>query len=94
MMTFEWHEAENRFYVTNEKGEEIAEITFRYGENQRVSVNHTYVNPDYRGQQIAEKLVDLVVTRLRKEGCKIVPTCSYVAKRMSRVEAYQDMLAQ
>ena len=41
---------------------------------------HTIVNPKYRGQNIAKKLVECVLEEAKKNNKKIFATCSYANK--------------
>ena len=68
------------FFISDEKGEVIAELTYRKEEN-KLYFDHTYVSRLMRGQGIAEKLLDAGVEYAEKNGYKIVPVCSYVVKK-------------
>ena len=45
-------------------------------------IPHTEVDPAYRGQDIARRLIEEIIAAARREGRKIVPVCSYAAKMM------------
>lgn len=75
----------------NVDGKEIGEITW-FEENNKLIVNHTYVDPAYRGNNYARSLVDEVVKLARSENKKIVPVCSYVDKVLSRDDNFKDIL--
>ncbi|MCX8649717.1 N-acetyltransferase [Gilliamella sp. B2776] len=82
-MSLSYLEDIDRFYVCDAKHQQIAEMTFtRLGQNQ-ATINHTYIAPDYRGQGIAEKLLDLVVKKLQQENRKIIPICSFAIKKLN-----------
>ena len=68
------------FFISDEKGEVIAELTYKK-EGNKLYVDHTYVSRLMRGQGIAEKLLDAGVKYAEKNGYKIVPVCSYVVKK-------------
>lgn len=72
------------------EGNEIGKITF-YEENGKMVVDHTYVNPDYRGQNLGIVLVDAVVDIARNKKMKIIPVCPYVEKVFIRNEKYNDV---
>lgn len=56
-------------------------------------IPHTEVDPAYRGQDIARRLIEEIIAAARREGRKIVPVCSYAAKMMlRRKDAYRDVL--
>ena len=80
---------DNRFYLLDD-GKEIGEITYEV-ENKILIVDHTFVDPTYRGQNLAIKLVDAVSDYARKVGMKIIPTCSYVVKVFERSVDYLDV---
>ncbi|WP_060535155.1 GNAT family N-acetyltransferase [Paenibacillus bovis] len=75
------------------KGEEIiGEITYIPGpESDTWTLNHTYVNPEYRGGKIAQGLLDQVVQAARAENKKILPTCSYALAQFKRHSQYEDV---
>ena len=83
----------NKFYVGGEESSPRAEITFKQGTDDHLVVDHTYVSDELRGQGMAGKLVDRVVTYARDEGVKIVPECPYVKSKMDKTPEYHDVLA-
>lgn len=44
-------------------------------------IDHTFVDPAYRGQKLAEKLVYTGVELARRDGKKIIPLCPYAKKK-------------
>jgi predicted GNAT family acetyltransferase len=52
------------------------------------------VPPEGRGQGIAGKLLDALITDAREQGFKIVPQCSYVAAAFRRHPEWADLLAE
>ena len=74
------HIEDKGFFISDEKGEVIAELTYRKEEN-KLYFDHTYVSRLMRGQGIAEKLLDAGVEYAEKNGYKIVPVCSYIVKK-------------
>lgn len=66
---------ETRFYLEDENG--------RYGEvvidetNGVYDIVHTYVNDAYRGQGIAQKLVEQALTYIENQNGKVATSCSY-----------------
>lgn len=83
-MALNYLEDHERFYVCDANNKQIAEMTFtRVGQN-KATINHTYIDPEYRGKGIADKLLNLVVTKLQQEQREIIPICSYVAKKLMK----------
>ena len=66
------------FELMDEQNKAVGELTFILKEEQMI-INHTGVNPDLRGQGLAEKLVLEAVDYARKNKLKIIPFCSYVS---------------
>ena len=52
---------------------------------------HTVTSPEFRGQGIAKVLVDELAKYAREEGVKVIPTCSYVQRKFSEDEIYDDI---
>ncbi|RYL88854.1 N-acetyltransferase [Sporolactobacillus sp. THM7-4] len=84
-------EGHNRFYMTDESGHEIAEVTYTQKGDSILVLDHTFVDPAYRGGAIARNLVKTVVEKARKENKKIIPVCSYAKAQFARVKDYQDV---
>lgn len=54
---------------------------------------HTVIEERFGQQGIARLLVSLVLTRMRLDGVKIRPTCSYVRRFLIRFPEYQLLVA-
>lgn len=50
-------EEKNRFVLFNDDDQEIGEMTWSNAGDQMMIIDHTFVDPAYRGQKLAEKLV-------------------------------------
>ena len=85
-------EEKNRFVLLNDEAKEIGEITWSDAGPDIMIIDHTFVEPEYRGQKLAEKLVLNGVELARREGKKIIPLCPYAKKEFERKPEYQDVL--
>ncbi|GAO99414.1 GNAT family N-acetyltransferase [Fructobacillus ficulneus] len=74
-------------------GQTRGEVTYKTDPNRPILVlDHTYVDPALRGQNIARQLVDAVVAQARMENKKIQPACRYAAVLFRRfADEYQDV---
>lgn len=81
-----------RVAFVDDTGQLIGEITFELQGEDTLILNHTGVEPDYRGQGIAGKLMTLAVEKARRENKKIVPLCSYAVKAFEKNPDYGDVL--
>ena len=80
----DFEKAENRFYKNNEDGKMIAEVTYVPSGEDKVILDHTFVDPSLRGQGIAEELVNRVVKEMQIENKKIIPLCPYAKTLFER----------
>lgn len=62
----------------------IGEIDFPLKKEGTVIMNHTFVDPAYRGQQIAETLFNLAIDEVQKRQLTVIPTCSYAVLQFQR----------
>lgn len=83
---------ENRIYLENEKGNCIAEVTFPKTFENKVNIDHTYVDESLRGKGVAGKLMTALVQELKKTNTKATVTCSYAIEWFEKHPEYEDML--
>jgi len=79
------------FELVDEQNIVIGELTFMLRENDMI-INHTGVNPNLRGQGLAEKLVLKAVDYARENQLKIKPFCSYVSVYIGKHPEVQDIV--
>lgn len=59
------------------------------------AITHTVVDDNYRGQGLAEGLVDKVCDKARENNKKILPICSYAVKKFDKkTKKYGDIDAR
>lgn len=79
-MTYPIHHQSNRYWMEDKQHQLIGEIQYHLDAQQRYVVTHTYVNPNYRGQGLANQLLDQVILEARKEKKYLYPICSFAVK--------------
>lgn len=79
------------FLLIDENEKEVGELTFMLKDEQML-INHTGVNPELRGQGLAEKLVLEAVKYARENQLKIRPFCSYVSVYIGKHPEVQDVI--
>ena len=79
------------FELIDEQRIAVGELTFLL-RDQEMIINHTGVNPNLRGQGLAEKLVLKAVDYAREKSLKIRPFCSYVSVYIGRHPEVQDVV--
>ena len=72
-----------RFYMEDENGKLIAEVTFPETEPGVFTIDHTFVDSSLRGQGIASKLVQAAVDTIHCQGGKVKATCPYAENWLS-----------
>ncbi|NTJ98962.1 N-acetyltransferase [Enterococcus faecium] len=87
-------EEKNRLALFNDEQQEIGEMTWSDAGTDIMIIDHTFVDPAYRGQKLAEKLVYTGVELARRDGKKIIPLCPYAKKEFEKKPEYQDVLRQ
>lgn len=85
---------ENIFYIGENEQDAIAKITFKQKDAHTIIADHTYVSDELRGQGIAGKLFEKLITYAREENKKIVPLCSYVRAKMEKNPEYHDLITK
>ena len=56
-----------------------------------MTVLHTVVKPEYRGQGLAKVLLLSAVSYAREKGYKIIPVCSYVLSVFEKDRSFDDV---
>lgn len=87
----EFKHEENRIYLENENGKCIAEVTFPKVSENKVNVNHTFVDSTLRGQGVADKLLNALAQKLRKDNNKAVASCSYAIDWFEKHPEFKDV---
>ncbi|MBO7748002.1 N-acetyltransferase [Paenibacillus sp. MWE-103] len=78
-------------YILKGVGGPIGEITYKLVDVDTWVLDHTYVDPKYRGGTLAKQLLNLVVDEAREKGRKIIPACSYALAQFKRHPEYADV---
>lgn len=78
-MEFEYEPG--RFFKNDSNNKLIGEICYTLlDDHKTISIDHTFVNPDYRGQGIARQLLQKTIDLAKEKGWKILPVCPYARK--------------
>ncbi|WP_242917576.1 GNAT family N-acetyltransferase [Pontibacter liquoris] len=81
-----------RFYA--QLGDEQAELTYTYPEDDVMDLDHTFVPQAYRGQGMADKLVQTSLDFAREQHYKVIPSCPVVEAYLNRHKDYQDIVKE
>ncbi|WP_374667873.1 GNAT family N-acetyltransferase [Acinetobacter sp.] len=84
---------QGEFFISNETGQRIAEISYIWCGEKTIDANHTWVDDSLRGQGTARQLLDVLVNFAREQNLKIIPSCSYVEAMFKRDQSLSDLAA-
>lgn len=79
-------------FFTEEGGKRIAELLYFRSAPGRITVYHTEVDESLRGHGVGGRLVAAAVEYARANDLKIIATCPYAHKLMTRTPEFRDML--
>lgn len=82
----------SRTWAVDDNGKKIGEIDHPILGDNSVTIHHTEVDPEYKGEQIASKMLENYVQQLRKEGRRAIVTCSYAKDWFYKHPEYKDVL--
>ena len=85
-------DAKGVFFI-NENGKRLAELAYFESAPDEITIYHTEVSDELRGEGIEQDLVGAAVSFARENKLKIVPTCPYAKKVIARTPEFQDVLA-
>ncbi|MBM7616657.1 putative GNAT family acetyltransferase [Weissella uvarum] len=81
-----------RIFLTDDNDQLVGEIRYtQTDKNHTWPVTHTFVNPAYRGQGIAEQLLDALANLARENEVLLEPVCPYVKQAFMRQSKYADV---
>jgi uncharacterized protein len=83
---------DHRVYVVDASNKVIVNATFPFIKDNVVNVNHTFVDPELRGQGVASTLMHHVYDHAKKLGYKMVATCPYAVIWFKRNKDKNDII--
>lgn len=85
------HDAEEmRFFVRGES--EDAELRYVKPRPGVLDLQHTFVPGELRGRGVADALAEKAFGHAREEGAKIIATCEFIRKWLTRHEELKDLV--
>ncbi len=83
---------ENRIFAQKENGLLLAEVTFPARDENRVNVDHVYVDMSLRGQGIASDLMLKAYNYIKNKGLSIIAKCPYAISWFKKHPEFQDIV--
>jgi len=79
-------------YFIELEGKKIAEMTYSKAGTDRIIIDHTEVDDNFRNQGMGEKLVKKAVDDARNKKISIVPLCPFARAIFRRHDEFSDVL--
>ena len=79
------------FVEPNEK--HLAEMSYFWKDEDRLVIEHTWVDDSLRGQHVGHYLVEAAVKFAREQGVKIIPECPFAQSVFERDPNFSDVLS-
>ncbi|MFC6322887.1 GNAT family N-acetyltransferase [Companilactobacillus baiquanensis] len=83
----------NRFYI-EENETLVGEVGITKINDSTISIDHTFVSEDHRGQGLAKKLLNAALEYAEQNNLKIVPVCSYAKAEFKNDPKIQHLLTE
>lgn len=80
-------------FVIDENGNRAAEMTYTNAGEGLISIDHTFVESNLRGEGIAKDLLGENVKFARENNLKVKPLCPFAKAIIDRTPEFQDVLA-
>ena len=92
-MTIEQFNRESKgFFKASEDGKEAGRMTYSWAGNDKFIIDHTEVNPDFKGKNVGLQLVMAAVDFAREKNLKIIPLCPFAKSVIDKKEEIRDVL--
>lgn len=84
------NEGQGRFFI-EENGSRIALMTYEKTGANEITINHTEVDSNHRGENLGKDLVTEAVKFARENDLKIAATCPFARKVLSAATEFDDV---
>lgn len=78
--------------IAEEEGKKAGEMTYSIASNDYIIIDHTEVDPDFKGRGVGKKLLIKIVEMAREKNIKILPLCPFVKAMFQKNTEIQDVL--
>ena len=81
-----------RAFIAESDGKKVGEMTYSQAGNDKIIIDHTDVNPEFKGQGVGKLMVMSAVEFARENSIKILPLCPFAKAVFDKNEDIQDVL--
>ncbi|WP_018676690.1 GNAT family N-acetyltransferase [Riemerella columbina] len=79
-------------FVIYDTEQESGEMSYIWAESGKFIIDHTFVNPAFKGKGYGKKLLEEAVEFARKKGVKILPLCPFAKAEFDKNPSFKDIL--
>lgn len=80
------------FFKAVADGVEAGSMTYSWAGKDKLIIDHTEVNPAFKGKNIGKKMVMAAVDYAREQGVRILPLCPFAKSVFDKTENIRDVL--
>ncbi|MDW5290100.1 GNAT family N-acetyltransferase [Formosa sp. PL04] len=80
------------FAIAKENGKTAGKMTYSVPASDFIIIDHTEVDPEFRGKDVGKKLLYKIVDMARAKQIKILPLCSFVHAMFTKTAEIKDVL--
>ncbi|MEP2025769.1 MAG: GNAT family N-acetyltransferase [Reichenbachiella sp.] len=80
------------FFKALEMDKEAGRMTYSWAGEDRIIIDHTEVNPEFKGKGVGKQLVLAAVDFARQKKISIIPLCTFAKSVFERNEELRDVL--
>lgn len=80
------------FAIAKEEGQTAGKMTYSISSAGFIIIDHTEVNPEFKGKGVGKKLLLKIVEMAREKNIKILPLCPFANAMFEKTADIQDVL--
>lgn len=80
------------FFKAIEEDKEAGRMTYSWAGDTRIIIDHTEVNPDFKGKSVGKTMLMEAVSYAREKNIKILPLCPFAKSVFDKTEEIRDVL--
>jgi predicted GNAT family acetyltransferase len=89
------HHTENEskgYFSATTGGTEAGRMTYSRAGAEKIIIDHTEVNPQFKGQSVGKQMVLAAVEYARDQNIRIIPLCPFAKSVFKRIPEIRDVL--
>lgn len=80
------------YFKATAEGREAGRMTYSWAGKDRFIIDHTEVNPEFKGKNVGNQLLNAAVNFARENHIRIIPLCPFARSVFDKNEDIRDVL--